>query len=243
MDESLRQLLMLGKEYYQKHDYPSARAYLEQVVEKSEAFADVYNMLGVIYHDAGQFTKAESAFEHALKINPAYTEAALNLAVLYNDVGKYGEAKQTYVRALEKSRRAPGALDGHVAGKIANMHADVGDAYRSAGRLKEAVTEYRKAVELGPTFVDIRVKLAATLRDAGQLDTAVAELSRALADRPQYVPARIQLGVCLYSMQKPQEAMAQWNEVLKQDPTNDSAAMYIKLVAGDGPKKSPKKKP
>ena len=40
MDETLRQLLTLGKEYYLKRDFPNARAYLEQVVERSQAFAD-----------------------------------------------------------------------------------------------------------------------------------------------------------------------------------------------------------
>ena len=138
MDDTLRQLLTLGKEFYLKRDFPNARAYLEQVVERAQSFADVYNMLGVIYHDAGQFTKAQGAFEHAMSLNPAYTEAALNLAVLYNDLGKYQEAKETYSRALEYTRADPEELDPFVAGKIANMHADVGDAYRSAGRLNSA---------------------------------------------------------------------------------------------------------
>src|SRR5512142_2266188 len=143
MDESLRQLLTLGKEYYGKRDFAASRPLLEQVVQKSQSFADVFNMLGVIYHDAGQFSQAEQALEKALAINPAYTEAALNLAVLFNDVGKYKEAGEIYARALENARRAPGELDPFVAGKIANMHADLGDAYSTAGRLQEAIAEYK----------------------------------------------------------------------------------------------------
>lgn len=230
IDETLRQLLTLGKEHYLKRDFPSARSYLEQVTERSQSFADVYNMLGVIYHDAGQFSKAQSSFEKALSLNPRYTEAALNLAVLYNDLGKYAEAKATYNKALGEVGHEPGELDPFVAGKIANMHADVADAYRSAGQLSRAVEQYRAALELKSDYGDIRAKLAMALRENGQLQEAAAELRKALEDRPHYIPARVQLGVCLYSMGKIEEAVQEWNEVLNRDPGNASASMYIKLV-------------
>ena len=150
MDETLRQLLTLGKEYYIKRDFPNARSYLEQVIERSQSFADVYNMLGVVFHDLGQFSKAQAAFEQALNLNPAYTEASLNLAVLYNDLGKYVEAKEIYRKALKHSRSEAGELDPFVAGKIANMHADLGSAYHGIGFFPEAVRDYEKALELNP---------------------------------------------------------------------------------------------
>lgn len=232
MDEALRQMLTLGKEYYAKHELATARQLLEQVAERSEAFADVFNMLGVIYHDAGQFSKAEEALKKALAVNPAYTEAALNLAILFNDIGKYDDATAVYTRALEASRRAPGDLDPHVAGKIANMHADVGDAYRAAGRLQEAVVEYRKGVALGPRFVDLRVKLAGALRDLGDNASAVDELLTALKEKPGYHPARNQLGLCLYAQGNVDAAVSAWNQVLDAEPHNLVAAMYLKLVSG-----------
>ena len=82
-------------------------------------------------------------------------------------------------------------------------------------------------------FADIRTRLAAALRDVGQIEQAAEELQQALVDKPQYLPARVQLGVCLYSLGRIDEAVAAWNEVLKQDPKNASASMYIKLVQGD----------
>ena len=218
MDETLRQLLTLGKEYYVKRDFPNARAYLEQVIERSQSFADVYNMLGVVYHDAGQFSKAQGALEHALALNPAYTEAALNLAVLYNDLGRYDEAKETYGRALERTRREPGDLDPYVAGKIANMHADIGDAYKSAAKIEESISEYRKAVALRPSFGDIRAKLAAALREVGETEEAIAQLQQALSDRPNFTPARLQLGMCYYTTNRIEEALREWSMVLNQDP-------------------------
>lgn len=68
MDEFARELLNLGRSYFQHKQYGRAEKYLSQVVEQNHSFADVYNMLGVIYHDQGQFARAERSFEAALKI-------------------------------------------------------------------------------------------------------------------------------------------------------------------------------
>src|SRR3954465_77096 len=94
MDEALKQLLTLGRGYFEKKQYSQAEKYLTQVVQQNQSFADVYNMRGIVYHDQGQFARAQRSVEAALRINPAYTDAALNLAVIYNDLGKYPEAKQ-----------------------------------------------------------------------------------------------------------------------------------------------------
>ena len=58
MDEAFKQLLTLGRGYFEKKQYADAEKYLAQVVEANQGFADVYNMLGVIYHDQGQFARA-----------------------------------------------------------------------------------------------------------------------------------------------------------------------------------------
>lgn len=230
MDETLRQLLESGKEHYAKRDFATARVCLEQVTERHENFADVFNMLGVIYHDLGLFSKAQSALETAIKLNPLYTEAALNLAVLYNDLGKYGEARDTYGRALAYCKAERGAHDPFVAGKIANMHADIGDAYRAAGQIEPAIVEYEKAVTLRPGFADLRAKLATALIDNRQYTLAAQELERALRDRPAYLGARVQLGTCYYTMGRLDEAVRQWTQVLQQEPANSAATMYLRLV-------------
>src|SRR5512146_284727 len=175
MDDTLRQALALGRGYYLKKDYALAEQYLTQVVEENQSFADVYNMLGVIYHDQGQYQKALRAFEAALRLNPGYTDAALNLAVTYNDTGKYKEAQETYRHALSRSGARGGKVDRFVQGKLANMYAEVGDVWLSSGLYAGAVQEYRRALELGPAFADLRAKLAGAVRDSGEREAAIRE--------------------------------------------------------------------
>jgi len=230
MDETLKHLLALGRSHYQRKEYARAQRYLSQVVEKTQSFADVYNMLGVIFHDQGEFAKARRSFEAALRLNPGYTEAALNLAVIYNDMGKYQEAKEVYTEALSRSNSETGVMDPFVQGKIANMYSDIGDVFASSGLWKEAIAEYRHALELCPTFVDIRMKLASALRDEGEKAEAVVELQRVVEQKPDYLAGRIALGVGLYAAERTADAIDCWESVLDANPGNSTAEMYLSLV-------------
>ncbi|MCA9602614.1 MAG: tetratricopeptide repeat protein, partial [Myxococcales bacterium] len=138
MEERFKQILALGREYYEKREYDRAEHYLRQV-GAHEQFADVQNMLGVIAHDKGNLEEAQACFEGALRINPNYTEAALNLSVTYNDLGRYDEAKRIYQAALSRGQASPGKLDPFVKGRIANQHGELAQAYQDAGLDAEAV--------------------------------------------------------------------------------------------------------
>jgi tetratricopeptide (TPR) repeat protein len=232
VDDELRQWLTLGRGYFEQKQYAKAERYLARLVERNQAFADVYNMLGVVYHDQGQFARSQRAFEAALRINPGYTEAALNLAVIYNDLGKYQEAREVYQRALLRHQAEPGQLDPVVRGKIANMYADIGDAFASSGLWDAAIEEYRRALQLGPGFVDIMLKLGHAHRDKGDPEGALAVYQECVASHPTYLPGRIALGVGFYALGKKPEALGAWEAVLKLSPGNKSAEMYLSLVRG-----------
>jgi tetratricopeptide (TPR) repeat protein len=232
MDDRLRNLMHLAREHYENREYHEAEPILQQIVREHQGFADMFNMLGVIQHGQGHFSQAQEMFEHALKINENYTEAALNLAVTYNDLGKYREAKEVYAAAIARSRAEPRQLDPFAKGKIANMHARVADAYAGIGMHDEAAREYRKALDLCPTFVDIRTKLAAVLRDMGDKEAAVQEYQLVKQQAPKYVPARVNLGVTLYSLGRRDEAKVEWESVLQEDPANKSCRMYLDILKG-----------
>ena len=230
MAERLEQLITLGREHYQAGEYEKAEKYLAEVVEIRPTFPDVFNMLGVIYHAHGRFQEAEEAFENALRINPNYTEAALNLSVTYNDRGKYDKAREIYSRVMSTSYDQPRSLDPFARGKLANMHADVGAAYAGLGMHDEAVREYSKALDLCPDFVDLRVRLGNVYRDMGMHNAAAAEFEHAKRLKPDYLPARINLGVVLFSLGRRDEAIAEWNAVLAEDPQNQKALLYLRMV-------------
>jgi tetratricopeptide (TPR) repeat protein len=235
MDDRLRQLITLGREHYQAREYDKAAQYLSQVVQEHRGFADIFNMLGVINHSQGHFQKAQESFEEALKINPNYTEAALNLAVTYNDLGKYAQAREVYSKAIARSRAQPRQLDPFARGKIANMHADVGAAYHGVGFYPEAVREYTKALELCPTFIDLRTRLAAVYRDIGDAAAAQRELEIVKTTNPKFVPARAALGLAYFSSGRKEDAVREWEAVLAIEPGHKAATVYLHMAKEEHP--------
>jgi tetratricopeptide (TPR) repeat protein len=230
MDQTVREALETGRTLYAQKEYMRAEPYLAQVAAAKLPYADVYNMLGVAYHDAGQFSRAQSCFEEALRINPQYTEATLNLAVIYNDLGRYGDAKELYLGALSSSTKPGAKLDSFVLGKLANMYADIAAVFASSGAFDEAIGEYRRALTLRPTFLDLRLKLATTLREAGRPHDALRELKAVLAQNPDYLPARLHHGLTLFSVGDSPGAVEELESVLHSHPDDHRAALYLGMV-------------
>lgn len=230
MDDRTKQLLTLGREHYDKREFDKAEHYLKQVVERGTQFADVHNMLGVIHHDRGRFDEAHAAFEEALNINPNYTEAALNLAVTYNDLGRYDDAKRIYAAAMSKGDHAPGQPDPFIKGKIANLHAEVAQAYADAGMLTEGMHELRKAILLCPHFADMRLRLANLYRQQGDLDAARFELEEAIRHKGEFLPAHVALGVVLLAQGNTEGAIRRWEKALEIQPGDKTAQMYLRMA-------------
>ena len=227
MDERLKQLLILGREHYERREFDRAEHVLRQVLDHTDRYADVFNMLGVILHERGDFVAAERHFERAVELNPNYTEAMLNLAVTYNDLGKYEAARQVYARI---KRGSDSRLDPYARGKIANMHADIAQAYADAGCREEAVVELEKAVTLCPTFADLQTRLGSLYRDLGNLASAKEHYLAAREANPKYAMARVLLGVTLLALGNVDQAVAEWRAALAIDPDNKNAKMYLRMA-------------
>lgn len=228
-----REWFKLGTEAFKKKEYSQAEGYLRKVLDTHDGYADAYNMLGVIYHDKGLFQKAQKCFEHALDLNPRYVEAALHLAVTYNDLGQYEKGKEVFNRTLSSSKIIPGELDALTKGKIANMYSEIGDVMSSFGNYHRAELEYRNALEMGPGFVDIRLKLAQCLREQEKHEESLEQFNLIIQERSDYVAARIHLGATLYSMGRKEDAVHEWQEALKFDPSNNNCRVYISMVSKD----------
>ena len=234
MDERLKHKLLLAKEHFDRREFDHAEPLLLQVLEREPGLADVQNLLGITRHERGEFELARSAFEDAVRLNPNYTESLLNLVVTCNDLGDYDAAKIVYeeVRTSASGNKDGSARDPYALGKIANMHADLAQAYAQAGYVKEAIGELEKAVALRPTFSDLHVKLGGLHRDHGDPVAAEAAFRAALAVKPSYAPAHVQLGVTFYTAGNLEAALGSFKEALRHNPADKIASMYLRLVEG-----------
>ncbi|MFQ5735746.1 MAG: tetratricopeptide repeat protein [Thermodesulfobacteriota bacterium] len=219
-----------GKKAFEEKNYDNALQYLEKVAADKSNFADVYNMLGLVYYHSSRFEDAINAFKKALEINPKYTEVSLNLAVVYNELGQFDKSTEVYGMARKTRRNEQSYLDPYVKGKVANMHAGLGAIYKDLGFYAQAVEEYRKALLLHPEFVDIKTSLGVVYRDMMDYASSVRELEETVKINPDYPTSRIQLGLTYYTMGQYEKAKTEWLKVLRKDPSDKMAQMYMNLL-------------
>ena len=219
-----------GRRLFEAGEDETALELLCRLRERRPYWADVHYLVGLLHERRGQLEEATHSLERALEINPRYAECQVALASVYEQRGLFERSRELGERLRQQARRGEGPLDATTSAKLANLQAALGDAYREAGELREAIEAYRKALERAPGFHDIRRRLAVTLREAGRPRQAIAELRRVLRANPTCLGSAVQLGVSWYSLGRVEQARSEWNAVLERDPSRDDARMYLRMV-------------
>src|SRR2546427_879904 len=138
MDVSPEHLVAQARERFDLQDYYGAIHLLEEVVASGRAFADAHHLLGLSYSLAGQQEQALAHLDRALALNARYVEALVHRAIVLNELGREAEADAAFRRAAQVGGESRQGLPAHVAAKLANQHAALGDAYDEAGALPQA---------------------------------------------------------------------------------------------------------
>jgi len=249
MDVSPERLVEQANERFQLQDYYGAIHLLEEVIATGRAFADAHHLLGVSYSLAGQSEKALEQLDRALTLNPNYIEALIHRALVLNELGREEEANAMLRRARQVTSERRGGFHGHVAAKLANQHAALGQAYYEAGGINEAIAQYEAALTLGPAFHDLRYKLGRLLLEAGRALEAHEHFQAIVRDRPTFLDAAAMLGLASYLAGDGLAARAVWEELRARRPEDPRVEAYLALLSrsdvepvGSGAGASPSRK-
>jgi tetratricopeptide (TPR) repeat protein len=227
-----REILTRGRRAFERGDDSAALENLTRLVSHGFEYADVYYMIGMLHERGDDLEAAIHSLRRSIRINPSYVEALLALASLHEQRGDFDQSQGYAERASQLSKPSSGGLDPTTRGKLANQQAALGDAFAQAGEQREAIEEYRRALDRCPTFHDVRHRLGMTLREAGLPSQAMQEFQRILRSHSHMLDSQVQLGLTYYSMGRTPEAIAEWEAVLERDPSRDEARMYLRLVRG-----------
>src|SRR6059036_2364946 len=231
MDVSPERLVEQANERFQLQDYYGAIHLLEEVIATGRAFADAHHLLGVSYSLAGQPDKALEQLDRSLALNPNYIEALIHRALVLNELGREEEANAVLRRARQVGAERRAGFHGHVAAKLANQHAALGQAYLEAGGLNEAIAQYEAALALGPAFHDLRYKLGRLLLEAGRALDAHEQFQRIVRERPSFLDAAAMLGMSCYLAGDGLAARAVWEELHARRPEDPRVEAYLALLA------------
>ena len=135
-----------GVDLYSRNDFRMAIMMLEKSAEIEPNYALTWAHLGRSYTaDASfelggreQYRKAQSAYEKALALQPAQIEARIYMANLFTDTGRVEQAIPLLREALKTNPNH------------AELHWELGYAYRFGGMLNESVSACERARALDP---------------------------------------------------------------------------------------------
>lgn len=232
MHVSPEHLLVSARERFALQDYYGAIHLLEELIASGRSFADAHHLLGLSLSLLGQPERALEAFDAALARNPRYLEALIHRGLVLNSLGRFDEAEESFrLAAVAEEDGAPaGGFPAQVAARLANQHAALGDSYHESGALREAIQQYRRALELGPAFHDLRYRLARLLLEAGLVLDAREELEQVMLARPNFVDAQAALGLAHYLSGDGIGARAVWTACLAQRPENARVEAYLAML-------------
>jgi protein O-GlcNAc transferase len=230
MDVSVAHLLGQARERFANRDYYGAAHLLEEIAGSGRAFADVHHLLGLCRSLLGQHERALEEFDRALTLNPRYIEAHIHRGIALLELGRLDDADAAFRQAAMHDAPTDTGFSRHVASQLANQHAGLGEAYAEAGALGEAVTQYSRAVDLGPDFHDVRYRLARLLLERGSALEAREHLERIVTANPEFVDARAALGLAHYLAGDPDAARLEWRAVLERRPGHARATAYLSML-------------
>lgn len=198
-----------GIDLYSANDFPMAIKMLERSTELAPEYALAWANLGKSYTASAsfqfgggeQYQKAQEAFERALALQSDQIDARIYLANLFTDTGRVESAVPLLRQALKTNPNN------------AEIHWELGYAYRFAGMLRESVLESDNARRLDPG-----VKLNSSTPNGylylGQYDAFLASLPKT----NDFALIEFYRGLAKYYLKDWQEAAKHFDHALELEP-------------------------
>ena len=208
-------LASLGFTLARLGEFDEAIATLEKAVTLGPDRASTRFLLGRVQFAAGHFQEATSNFEKAILQNPENESFYLDYVAILSDGRLYQEAEKILRYAL---RHLP---------KSARLHYALGVSCQIQVKRKEAQKEFRRVIELDPSFPGIYVALASSLVESGDLPGAELVFQTALKRDKRDFDAHYFYGILLNKMGRQVEAIDRFRQCLGLNAENGPAHYYL----------------
>src|SRR6185503_11792450 len=126
-------LIELAMAHLEARQFSKALDPLLKAAQLQPNNADVHTTLGKTYFALGDYEKAASALEVAVKLAPKDFNSSFTLAIAYLQQRQFTSAKRIFDSMIAEFGEQP------------QIHIAIGRAFREAGRLPEAIEEFKRA--------------------------------------------------------------------------------------------------
>lgn len=239
----------LGQEAVRRHEYRHAVDYYYKALEIHPNYADLRYHAAVACRKLKDYEAAEEHLHEALTINPRFARAVYEQGLLTYEQGNHDMGLKRLQQALSlepsfRNEKFSRALQQHEKGQHERalatfeavveeespvaVHARVADALYKRGLFLQAAEEYEKAIQLAPTYADLRCHYGLALHALGRIDESIEQYKKALEINPKYVAAQLHLAVTYRDTDQPELAQEAFRRVLELDPNNIIAKNNIR---------------
>jgi tetratricopeptide (TPR) repeat protein len=163
-------------------------------------------VLATQHQSQGRLPEAERVLRQILRVQPQHAYALHLLGVIAHQAGKPALAIDLINEAIKYN------------GDIALFHSNLGEMYRQAGRLDDALRHGERAVALDPRTVAAHGNLGIACYDRKDYNRAEACQRQALSLDPQFAPALNNMGSICRARKKPDEAMDWYRKAIAANP-------------------------
>jgi tetratricopeptide (TPR) repeat protein len=181
----------LGRFLIQQKRPVEASHHLQEAVRLKPELADAYAKLGVLYRSLNKNDEAEKALRTAVRLNPKLGKAQYGLAQLLQAKGETEEAQKLF----EQVREAKASSSALNQASTLNLR---GVTLMKAGRLDEALGNFRNALKLDPSLASASYNQGLVLAQQGKTTEAIECFRTAIRLRPGFALAHYGLGLALH---------------------------------------------
>lgn len=223
MPDYLPAQLKLAELFLRAGKVREAQRLYSSLVQRHPRSALILYGLGQAEIALRNFAAAAESLSKACAQAPEFGAAHYRLALAYRDLGK-NAASEEHLRLFRKHRdQKPTAVD-PLMSRVSEVrtgvqhHLDRGLELQKAGRIEEAIAQYRKVLELDPERVQAHINLIAAHLTAGDLDQAEKHFQAVIKMNPELPEAHYNFGLVLQRRGDEEQAAQAFLRALESNP-------------------------
>src|ERR1035438_8620400 len=171
----------LGVTLWQSRNFAAAAEQLQQAIQIQPTYAEAYYTLGTVLKQMNKLPESADALRHAIRLDPNFAGAHTTLAGVLRQLGDTtGAAAES--KAGAEMTKAKTDL------QAATFATNSGRRLLTAGDLDGAISQFRSAVRIMPSYAMAHYELGLALSQKGVKTEAVGEYRKAAELDPHLTP-------------------------------------------------------
>ncbi|MGK7936897.1 MAG: tetratricopeptide repeat protein, partial [Xenococcaceae cyanobacterium] len=187
-----------------------AIAKYEEKVQQLTDSAPLQANLGSLYAQKQDWHKAVKSYQRAIQLDPTIAGVYRNLAKVLEKLGQEAKAAKCWYQALSLEPKSANA----------EQHFELGDTLSKQNLLEEAISCYRRAIELKPDYAQAYFRIGEILQSCGHNGEAIACCQKAIQlnnSQPSYY---CRLGQILVQEKNLAQAIICYQQAIKLQPNH-----------------------